>query len=220
MADNFTIDKDLMKASSDLLAILLGDLKHVDEGEDEAILMSVGYKGIFTTRELMYAPMTTAIFEMMGQNGVRNLMFRGGVYAGKKFAIDTIESGMAKWDESILNHHALTHTATGYGYASYSEINLDVENPRLVCYCKNHPNATTVPEIMEDATKENSSLSIDYTQTFCDHHTGFMLGVAKELFKNIGASDDVISKLKGKEEYCQAQEGNDHCKHIVGLLEL
>ena len=220
MADSFAIDTEQMKAASDLLAVLLGDLKHVDEGENETILMSLGYKAIFATRDLMFAPMTSAIFEMMGQRGVKNLMFQGGKYAGKKFAIDTIESGMAKWDESIFNHHALTHTATGYGYASYSEINLDLENPRLVCYCKNHPNATTVPEILEDSVKENNSLSIDYTQTFCDYHTAFMLGIAKELFKNISAPDDVISKLKGKEEYCQAQEGNDHCKHVVGLLEL
>ncbi len=220
MTDKLIVDKDQMKAASDLLAILLGDLKHVGEGENETILMSIGLKGVFTTRELMFAPMTSAIFEMMGQRGVKNLMFQGAKYAGKMFAIDTIASGMAKWDENLFNHHALTHTATGYGYASYTEINLNMENPKIVCLCKNHPCVTTVPEIMEESIKENSSLSIDYKQTFCDHHTGFMLGIAKELFRNIGASDDVLSKLKGKEEYCQVQEGNDHCKHVIGLLEL
>ena len=219
MGDELKIEKEAYNVASGMIHIMTGDLRHIEEGEDEAKLSGLGYEVIFTTRDLMFAPMVISIFEMMGQNGIKNLFYRGGSYAGERFALETVEGGLAKWDESLLRYNETIGLATGWGYLFHPEINLDIENPRVVCQWRNHPSATTVPEIMKSVAEKNPSLSVDFTQTFCDYHTGWLLTIVKLILKNNGAKDEVISKLKGREEYCQAQEGRNHCRHVIGLLD-
>lgn len=219
MSYELKIDKDAIRSGEGMLKVVAADLKHVEEGDEVAIVKALGYNGIFTTRDLMFAPMTLAIFEMMGQNGIKNLMFRGGSYAGERFALETIEAGMAKWDDSLLQYHKNIFIATGWGYIEYPEIDLNPEGLEVVCLIKNHPCATTVVEIMESAVQENPSLKIDHNQTFCDYHTGWLQGKIRLLMKNIGVKEELISRIKGVEEYCQAQEGRDHCRHVVRIFD-
>ncbi len=219
MANEFVFDPTVFETASGLLGAFVKDLKHKREGDDLAILESMGLNVIFSTRDLMFAPMTLAIFEMMGQNGIKNLMFRGGYYAAERFAMDTVESGYAKWDESLFKYFETIAISTGWGMLVHPEMDLNVKNPRVVSMLKNHPSATTVVRIMESAVKKNSGLKIDYNQTFCDYHTGFVLSLVRLIMKNMGADEKLISSIKGKEEYCQAQKGRDHCRHVIGLLD-
>ena len=218
MAKKFKIDKDVLKTADAMLDVLVKDIKRVEEGDEVALIKALGYKIVVTPMELMFAPMALSVFELMGQNGLKNLFFRGGTYFGKLFTKVAIDTGMAKWDETLLKHHVAIHVAAGWGYMSYSEIDLDLEKPMLTCFCKNHPCATVVPEIMEFAVGSNTSLTINYSQTFCDYHTGIALSVVRQILKNKGAKDEVLSQLKGKEEYCQAQKESDHCKHVIGIF--
>jgi hypothetical protein len=218
MSDDFVIDGNVFETASGLLNAFAADLKHQRDGDDVAILKSMGLDVIFSTRDLMFAPMTLAIFEMMGQNGIKNLMFRGGYYAAERFAADTVEAGYAKWDESLIKYFETIAISTGWGMLIHPEISLDAKNPRMISLVKNHPSATTVVKIMESATKKNTGLKIDYNQTFCDYHTGFVLSLFRLIMKNNGADEKFISSIKGKEEYCQAQKGRDHCRHVIGLL--
>ncbi|MBN2225213.1 MAG: hypothetical protein JW765_11090 [Deltaproteobacteria bacterium] len=219
MADEFSIDSSVFDTASGLLTAFVQDLKHQRDGDDVAILGSLGLNVIFSTRDLMFAPMTLAIFEMMGQNGIKNLMFRGGYYAAERFAVETVETGAAKWDESLFKYFETIAISTGWGMLIHPEIDLNTKNPRVVSLLKNHPSATTVVKIMESAAKNNPGLKIDYKQTFCDYHTGFVLSLVRLIMKNNGADEKFISSIKGKEEYCQAQEGRDHCRHVIGLLD-
>ena len=102
---------------------------------------------------------------------------------------------------------------------AHPEIDLNPENPRIVSLLKNHPSSTTVVKIMESAVEKNPGLKIDYKQNFCDYHTGFLLSLVRLLMKNRGADEKLIPLIKGKEEYCQAQEGRDHCKNVIGILD-
>ena len=76
MSDKIVIDNSIFETASGLLGAVLQDLKHQRDGDDVAMLKAMGLNAIFTTRDLMFAPMTLAIFEMMGQNGMKNLMLR------------------------------------------------------------------------------------------------------------------------------------------------
>jgi hypothetical protein len=219
MANEFVIDKSVFETASGLLSAFVTDLKHEQDGDDVAILKSMGLNVIFSTRDLMFAPMTLAVFEMMGQNGIKNLMFRGGYYAAERFALDTVEAGYAQWDESLFKYFETIAISTGWGMLIHPEIDLNPANPRVVSLVKNHPSATTVVNIMESAAKKNSALKIDYNQTFCDYHTGFVLSLVRLIIKNKGADDKFLSTIKGKEEQCQAQKGNDYCRHVIGLLD-
>ena len=219
MGNDFLIDKSVFETASGLLSAFVNDLKFQQDGNDVGILKSMGLNVIFSTRDLMFAPMTLAVFEMMGQNGIKNLMFRGGYYAAERFAMDTVEAGFAQWDESLFKYFETIAISTGWGLLVHPEINLDPANPRVVSMVKNHPSATTVVKIMESAAKKNTALKIDYNQTFCDYHTGFVLSLVRLIIKNKGADDKFVSSIKGKEEYCQAQKGNDHCRHVIGLLD-
>jgi hypothetical protein len=219
MGDTFVIDTSLFETASGLLNTVVKDLKHQREGDDVAVLQTVGLNVIFATRDLMFAPMTLSIFEMMGQNGIKNLMFRGGYYAAERFAIETVEAGFATWDESLINYYGTIGFATGWGMYTHPEIDLTTKNPRVVSLLKNHPCSTTAVRIMESAAKKNPGLKIDYNQTFCDYHTGWLLSLVRLILKHNGADEKLISSIKGKEEYCQAQKGNDHCRHVFGLLD-
>ena len=219
MSDKLLIDTNVFEAASALLSALVNDLKHQRDGDDVAVLKTLGLNAIFTTRDLMFAPMTLAIFEMMGQNGIKNLMFRGGYYASERFAIETVEAGYAKWDESLVHYYGTIGLATGWGIFIHPEIDLNTENPRLVCLLKNHPASTTVVRIMESAAEKNPALKIDYKQTFCDYHTGWLISLLRLLMKHKGADEKLISSIKGTEEYCQVQEGRDHCRFVIGLLD-
>jgi hypothetical protein len=219
MSDNLVIDNNIFETASGLLGTVLADLKHQRDGADVAMLKSMGLTAIFTTRDLMFAPMALAIFEMMGQNGIKNLMYRGGYYAAERFSIETVEAGYAKWDESLVNYYGTVGLATGWGIYQHPEIDFNLENPRIVCLLKNHPSSTTVVRIMESATERNPGLKIDYKQTFCDYQVGWLVSMLRLIMKEKGADEKVISAIKGKEEYCQAQKGNDHCRIVVGLLD-
>jgi hypothetical protein len=133
LTDKLAIDTSIIDTASGVLTTVLQDLKHRREGDDIAMLKSMGLYAIFTTRDLMFAPMTMAIFEMMGQNGMKNLMYRGGYYAAERFAIESVEAGYAKWDESLINYYGMIGLATGWGVYLHPEIDLNVENPRIVC---------------------------------------------------------------------------------------
>jgi hypothetical protein len=219
MSENLKFDESAFEAAFNLLDVFLKDLKHQRDGNDLAILKSLGLDVIFSTRDLMFAPMTLAIFEMMGQNGIKNLMYRGGYYAGERFSMDTIESGAAKWDESLIKYYETIAISTGWGMITHPEIDLNVENPRIVSLVKNHPSSTTVLKIMESAAERNPGLKIDYKQTFCDYHTGWLLSLTRSILKNSGADEKLIASVKGKEEFCQAQEGRNYCRHIIGIFE-
>jgi hypothetical protein len=219
MSDDITIDAHAFDAVSELLGAIVKDLKHRQDGEDVAVLKSMGHEIIFTTRDLMFAPMTLAIFEMMGQNGVKNLMFRGGYYSAERFAVETVEAGFARWDESLIRHYEMMGTSTGWGIYIHPEIDINTDNPRVVSLLRNHPCCTTVLEIMESAVKKNPGLKIDYNQTFCDYHTGWLLCLVRLILRHKGADEKLIASVKGREEYCQAQKGRDHCRHVIGLLD-
>lgn len=219
MGDKFLVDDSVFETAAGLLDVFVKDLKHQRDGDDIAMLESLGLNVIFSTRDLMFAPMTLAIFEMMGQNGIKNLMFRGGYYAGERFAMDTIEAGTTKWDESLIKYYETIAISTGWGMIAHPEIELNIEKPWVVSLVKNHPSSTTVLKIMESAVQKNPGLKIDYKQTFCDYHTGFLLSLVRLLMKNNGADEKLVSSIKGKEEYCQAQDGRDYCRHVIGLLD-
>jgi hypothetical protein len=219
MGDELLINDSALDAASALLDTVVKDLRHQREGDDAAVLKTMGLNVIFATRDLMFAPMTLAIFEMMGQNGIKNLMFRGGYYAAERFAIESVEAGFAAWDESLINYYGMMGLSTGWGMYVHPEIDLNLKNPRVVSLLKNHPCSTTVVRIMESAVKKNPGLKIDYKQTFCDYHTGWLLSLVRLVMREKGADEKLISSIKGKEEYCQAQEGRDHCRHVIGLLD-
>jgi hypothetical protein len=219
MSDKLVIENNSLDVASDILSTVLKDLKHQRDGADVAMLKSMGLYAIFTTRDLMFAPMTLAIFEMMGQNGMKNLMYRGGYYAAERFAMESVEAGFAKWDESLINYYGTIGLATGWGVYLHPEMDLSIDNPKIVCLLKNHPSSTTVVRIMESVAERNSALKIDYKQTFCDYQVGWLVSMLRLILKNRGADEKVISSIKGKEEYCQAQKGNDHCRIVVGLLD-
>ncbi len=219
MSDKLAIDNNIFETASGLLGTILQDLKHQRDGADVAMLKTMGLNAIFTTRDLMFAPMTLAIFEMMGQNGMKNLMYHGGYYASELFSIETVQAGYAKWDESLINYYGTIGLATGWGIYQHPEIDLNPGNPRIVCLLKNHPSSTTVVRIMESAAERNTGLKIDYKQTFCDYQVGWLVSMLRLILKEKGADEKVISAIKGKEEYCQAQKGNDHCRIVVGLLD-
>ncbi len=219
MSDKLLIGDNIIETAAGLLTTVLKDLKHERDGADVAMLKTMGLNAIFTTRDLMFAPMTLAIFEMMGQNGMKNLMYRGGYYAAERFAVETVEAGFAKWDESLINYYGTIGLATGWGVYLHPEIDLTTENPRIVCLLKNHPSSTTVVRIMASAAERNPALKIDYRQTFCDYQAGWLVSMLRLILKHKGADEKLISSIKGKEEYCQAQKGNDHCRLVVGLLD-
>lgn len=219
MDNKLKIDEEAIKTADVMLDVLIKDLKRIEDGDDITTLTTLGYRVLITPMDLILAPMALSVFEIMGQNGVKNIFFRGGSYFGKIYALQATSSGMAKWDESLLTNHENIHTCSGWGYLTYSEKNLDIENPRIVCFCKNHPCATVIPKIMEDTVGASTSLTVDYSQTFCDLHTGMVLSIARQILKNNGAKDEVLSRMKGYEDYCQAQEGRDHCRHVIGLLD-
>ena len=219
MTDDFMIDKNAFVAAKGMFDVIIGETKHIEEGDEVGLVKSLGYKAIFATRNLMFSPMTLSVFEMMGQNGVKNLFYRGGYHSGEIFAEETIESGMAKWDESLFKYHETMTIATGWGYLNYAEINLDPDNPRIVSKMRNHPCATTVPEIMKYAVQKNPGLEINFNQTFCDYHTGWILAILRLIMEKNGADIKFLSRLRGREEYCQVQEGHDHCKHVIGIFE-
>ncbi len=219
MNEELTIDKNVFETASGLLDAFINDLKHQRDGDDIAKLRSMGLNVLFSTRDLMFAPMTLSIFDMMGQHGMKNLMFRGGYYAGERFALETVETGIAKWDESLIKYYETIGISTGWGIMQHPEVDLDIEKPWIVSLLKNHPSATTVPAIMESAVQKNPALKIDYKQTFCDYHTGWLLALTRLILKNNGADEKLVSSVKGKEEFCQAQEGRNYCRHIVGILD-
>jgi hypothetical protein len=219
MSDTLAIDNVLIDTGANFLTGVISDLKHQRDGADIAILKTMGLHVMFTTRDLMFAPMTLAIFEMMGQNGMKNLMYRGAFYAAERFSFESVEAGYAKWDESLVNYYGTIGLATGWGVFLHPEIDLNPENPRIVCLLKNHPCSTTCVRIMESAAENNKALKIDYQQTFCDYHVGWMTSMLRLIMKQRGADEKVISAIKGKEEYCQAQKGNDHCRFVIGLLD-
>jgi len=200
------------------LEIFLKDLEYVEEGDEFGLLKSLGYSVMFSTRELMFAPMVFSVFEMMGQRGVKNLFYRGGFYAGERYATETVNAQLADWDDSLFELQAITAQAMGWGPPIFDEINLDIENPRLVYIHTNFPTATTVPEMMKYAVQKNPNLTLDMTQTFCDYSIGFLIAILRLVLKNNGAKDEVLSKIRGKEEYCQAQEGRDECRFIIAIL--
>jgi hypothetical protein len=219
MSDSLVIDKGMLETASGLLGTILKDLKHQPDGADTAMLKTMGLNAIFTTRDLMFAPMTLAVFEMMGQNGMKNLMYHGGYYAAERFSIESVGAGYATWDESLINYYGTIGLATGWGVYLHPEIDLNPENPRVVCLLKNHPSSTTVVRIMESAAEKNPGLKIDYKQTFCDYQVGWLVSMLRLIMKEKGTDEKVISAIKGKEEYCQAQKGNDHCRIVVSLLD-
>ncbi len=219
MSNDFVIDKNAFVAAKGMFDVIINDTKHIEEGEDIGIVKSLGYKAIFATRNLMFSPMTLSVFEMMGQNGVKNLFYRGGYHSGEIFAEETVDGGMAKWDETLFRYHETITIATGWGYLNYAEINLNSERPRIVSLMRNHPCATTVPEIMKYAVEKNPGLEINFNQTFCDYHTGWILAIARRILQENGADFGLISRMRGREEYCQVQEGRDHCRHVIGILD-
>jgi hypothetical protein len=207
------------KANEDgfsLFSATIPALRFGREGDEAGHVYALGQDAVITTRELSICPAVAFASTTMGQKGVELAFYRGGIYTGRFWAVNTVEAGYAKWDESLINFHVQSISGFGHGVAYLESYSLDFDNPRVVIHLKNSTNVLTTIKILEEIQKDDPSLKVDLNRPFDQYTTGFATGYFRLILEKLGCPPETVKKVQGKEIQCQAQ-GKEHCIIEVGI---
>jgi hypothetical protein len=193
-------------------------LKFGREGDEAGHIFVLGQDAVITTRELSICPAVAFASTTMGQKGVELAFYRGGIYTGRFWAVNTVEAGYAKWDESLINFHVQSISGFGHGVAYCESFSLDLDKPRLVIHVKNTTTVLTTIKILKEIQKDDPNLKVDFNRPFDQYITGFMTGYFRLLMEKRGCPPETVKKIQGREIQCQAQ-GKEHCILEAGILE-
>jgi hypothetical protein len=210
--------KQANEAGNKIFTATIPSIEFGKEGEKMGHLYALGQDVVVTTRELSICPAVAFASTTMGQKGVELAFYRGGIYTGRFWAINTVEAGYAKWDESLINFHVQSISGFGHGVAYLESYSLEQDKPGLVMHVKNTTTYLTTIKILKEIQKDDPNLKVDFNRPFDQYIAGFATGYFRLLMEKRGCPAETVKKIQGWEVQCQAQ-GKEHCIIAVGILD-